>query len=107
MVAVPADATGHMEGNLVGKEEHGGNLVGDGFGGMEVAIVQEAEDVVLGGVVHVELVRADGVAFDADAEYLGFDGDVDFVPVVGLLKNAVEGVFQPCARCGAIGGGVF
>ena len=38
---------------------------------MEVAGIEAQRRLTAGGVTHIELVGADGVAFGADAEYLG------------------------------------
>ena len=72
-----------------------------------MAVVQEAEDVVLGGVVHVELVGAHGVGFQADAEDLGLHGVTDVLGVQLFGENLVQGVFQPLTGPQAVGGDVL
>ncbi len=59
-------------------------LSGDHFRRMEVAGVQAQRSLAAGGVPHVELVGADGIALGADAEQLALNG-VDMVRRVQLL----------------------
>ncbi len=68
MVAVPAHTAADVEQKFRRELEHGGNLVGESFGGVKVAGVKAYELLVLHGVAEVELVRAHDVAFGADAE---------------------------------------
>ena len=56
----------------------GGDFVGNHFGRMEVTRIQTQRRLATGGVTHVELVRAHGVAFRTDAKQLAFDG-IDMV----------------------------
>ena len=72
-----------------------------------MAAVEEAEHVVLRGVVHVELVRADGVALHADAEELALDRDFDERAVVVGREDFVERLLVDRARRGAVGGDVL
>ena len=56
VVGVPADAAGDVEEDGGYVEEYGGDFVGDGFGGVEVAGVEAEEFLVFGGIAEVEVV---------------------------------------------------
>ena len=78
MVAVPTHAAADVEEQTRDEEEHGGNFVGEGFGGMEVAGVEADGLLPRDGVAEIKFVRAGDVAFRADAEEFALHG-VDFV----------------------------
>ena len=107
VVGVPADAAGDVEEDFGEVDEDGGDFVGDGFGGVVVAGVEAEEFVVFEGVAEVELVGADGVGFEADAEEFSFDGVEVECRVDGFGEELVEGLFESEARGEAVGGGVF
>ena len=92
MVAVPAHRTADMEQDLVEEEQRRTDLVADGLGRVEVAGVEAEQDLLPLGVAHVELVRADGAAFDPDAEELALDRvahlfKVSFKVLIYLIRN--------------------
>ena len=98
VVRVPAHGARDVERDLVGEEQHRRDLVRDVLAEVEVAAVEEAEHVVLRGVVHVELVRADGVALHADAEELALDRHLDERAVVVGREDFVERLLVDRAR---------
>ena len=55
--------------------------------------IQQAKQLVPRGVVHVKFVRADGVAFDPDAEHLRFYGDLHLRAVIIQRQNLIERSF--------------
>src|SRR5207247_6032453 len=59
------------------------------------------------GVAKIKLVRADDVAFTADAEEFWFDGIQIELRRDGLLENGVERFGEAFARGAAVGGRVF
>lgn len=98
MVAVPAHRAADVQQQARDVEHGGGDLVGDHFRRMEVAGIEAQRRLTAGGVTHIELVGADGVAFGADAEQLALHG-VDMVRRVELLADhLIKGVQQPLAR---------
>ena len=107
MVAIPAHASADMEKEPRDVEHDGRNLVGDGFGGVEVTGVEAEEGLVLDGVAEVEFVGADDIAFGAEPEELALDG----IEVMGGIdrwgEDGVEGVFEALARGEAVGGGIL
>ena len=107
MVGIPTDRTGDVEGKARGIKQKGRDLIRDDFGRMEVAGVEEAEDVVLQGVAHVELMGSDRVGFHPDSEDLGFHGYVRVLAVEGDGEDFVEGFFEPFAGAAAGGGNFF
>ena len=104
MVAVPAHRAADVQQQARDVEHGGGDLVGDHFRRMEVAGIEAQRRLTAGGVTHIELVGADGVAFGADAEQLALHG-VDMVRRVELLADhLIKGVQQPLARGEAVNG---
>lgn len=97
VVAVPADGAGHVQRDLIEEEEHRGELIRDHLGGVEVAVVQQAEHAVLGRVIHIELVGTDRAALHADAEHLAFDrvGNVPGCELFGV--DLVERLLEAAA----------
>ena len=51
---------------------------------MVMACVERQQDLTADGIAHIEFVRADNVAFRADAEQLRLDG-IDVVFLIDLL----------------------
>ncbi len=92
---VPADRTAHVEHQFGNEEQHGAHLVGNALGGVEVAGVEGDHHVVLGGVRGVEVVAANGVALQADAEYLRFNAVLHHV--VAVLEDLVERILEELA----------
>ena len=89
MVAVPADAAADVQQDLRHERQDRADLVGDGLGRMVVAGVEREEHSARQRVAEVELVRADGVALDADAEQLAFDRvEVEGLGSIGSSKIA-------------------
>ncbi len=78
MVAIPAYRAADVQQQPWHVEHGGGNFVGNHFSGMEVARIQAQRGLTAGGVAHVELIGADGVAFRADAKQFALNG-VDVV----------------------------
>lgn len=60
---------------------------------MEVARIKAQRGLTAGGVAHVELIGADGVAFRADAKQFALNG-VDVVRRVEFLANDLIQRFQ-------------
>ena len=102
VVGVPANTPADVEEDLIDPAEDGGELVGDGFGGVEVSGVETEQGVVLDGVAEVELVGPDDVAFGAEAEEFAFDGVKVVGGVEGFGEDRVERLLQ--ALAGALGG---
>ena len=73
VIAVPADAAADVQQDLRDEHQHRADLVGDGFGRVVVAGVERVEHPARQRVAEIELVRADGVALDAEAEQLALD----------------------------------
>ena len=59
--------------SFVQRRKHGGNFVGNRFRGMKMPGIQTEQLFVPHRVTEIKLVRADNVAFAADAEEFGFD----------------------------------
>ncbi len=94
VVAVPAHRAADVQQQVRDVEHGGGDLVGNHFRRMEVAGIEAQRRLTAGGVTHIELVGADGVAFGADAEQLALHG-VDMVRRVELLADhLIKGVQQ-------------
>src|SRR4029079_2359201 len=74
---------------------------------MEVAGIEAEQLLILDGVAEVELVRADCVAFGAEAEELAFDGVEVETRIDFLGKDFVEGLAEAIAGTLAIDGYVF
>ena len=72
---------------------------------MIVSVVEQAADAVLCGIVEIELVRADGVAFNTDTEDLALNS-VDNI-VVFLRKDLVKAVLEAKSGGKAVGGNVL
>ncbi len=107
MVAVPADAAADVQQELGDVHQHGGDLVGDRLGRMEVTGVEAQHLLPRDRVAQVELVRADHVALRADAEQLAFDR-VEVVLRIELLgEDRVERFGQPLAGRLAVDGRVL
>ncbi len=108
MVAVPAHAAADVEQQPGHVEQHGGDLVGDHLGGVEVACVEAEQHVAPAGrVAQVELVRADHVALGAEAKEFGLDRVVA-EPAVNLGgHDRVERLAQQAARGEPVDRGVL
>ena len=78
------------------------DLVRDALGRVEMARIQKAADTFLGGVVHIELARPDGVALEADAEDLALDGGDDPFLII-ILQHLVERFLQAKPRPHPVG----
>ena len=71
---------------------------------MEVAGIQAQGGLAAGGVAHIELIGADGVAFRADPKQFALDG-VNMMRRVELFANHfIERVQQALARREAVDG---
>ena len=55
--------------------------------------IQQAKQLVPRGVVHVKFMRADGVAFDPNAEHLRFHGDFYLRTVIIQRQDLIERSF--------------
>ncbi len=98
MVAVPTHPTADVQQHLVHEGQHRRELVRDRFGGMEVPAIQAQEDIIGNGITQVELVRANDVAFRAEAEEFALDS-IQVVARVNLLsKDRIQRVFQEHTR---------
>ena len=91
MVGVPAHGPGDVEGQLFGEQEQGGDFIRNHFRWVVVAVIQQAEDAVFGGIVHVKLMGADGIGFQSQAEDFGFHGIVKDGAVQFFGENFVQG----------------
>ena len=89
MVGIPADGAGDMEHQLGDEQQQGSNLVGDVFRLLVVAGVEGVHHLAGGAVAFVEVHGADRIAFQADAEELGFDAAFHAGKVFG--EDFVEG----------------
>ena len=107
MVAVPTHGAGNVKGYLIGKQQHGGNLVRHVLGGMEMAVVQQAQNAVFRGIIHIKLVRAYGAGLHTDAKHLGFHC-VDHIVGVQLYGiDFVQRFLQAAAGTHPIGGHIL
>ena len=107
VIAVPAHRTADVQQQARHVEHGGGDFVGDHLGRVEVAGIQTQRGLAAGGVTHVELVRAHGVALGANAEQLALYG-VDVVRRVQLLADGlIQRGQQALARGQAIDGDVL
>ena len=74
---------------------------------MEVAGIQAQGGLAAGGVAHIELIGADGVAFRADTEQFALDG-INVVRRVQLFADHfIERVQQALARREAVNGNIL
>ena len=105
VVGVPANGARHVQHKLGNEKKHRRNLVGHAFGGVEVAGVKGYHHIVFGGVCGVEVVGAHGVAFEADAEHLRLNAVLH--PVVAVLENLVERIFEELAVHQSVDGDVL
>ena len=76
VIGIPAHRARDMEQNLVQKTQGRRNLVGDTFGGMEVAGIQAEQRLARGRIGQIEIVGAGRIALRADAEELALDGNL-------------------------------
>ena len=98
VIAVPAHWTADVQQEARYIQHGGGDFVGNYFCRMEVTRIQTQRGLAAGGVTHVELVRAHGIAFRTDAKQLAFDG-IDMVRRVEFLADHfVQCVQQTLAR---------
>ena len=88
-------------------EHGGGDLVGDDLRRVEVAGIQAQRRLAAGGIAHIELVGADGVAFGADTEQLALDGVNVVRRVEFFADDFIQRVQQPLARREAVNGNVL
>ena len=72
---------------------------------MEVSHVERAHDSVLNGIAHIELVRADRIAFETHAEHLAFDGILHVRALHG--EDLVQRILQQRAVQVAVDGQVL
>ena len=72
VITIPANATANVEHDLREKLENAGDFVRDGFGWVIVTGIEGEEFFARDGVANVKFVRADDVAFGADAEEFWF-----------------------------------
>ena len=90
MVAVPPNAARHVQRHLVIESQKRGDFIRDVFHGVIVSVVQKAADIVLCGVVLIELVAAHRVAFNAYSEHLAFNRDNYFASGVTAGEYFVQ-----------------
>ncbi|MNV42634.1 hypothetical protein D3C71_1343160 [compost metagenome] len=74
---------------------------------MEMARVQAQGGLAAGGVTHVELVRANGIAFCADAEQFAFHRINVMRRIQFFTDHLVERLQQTLARSQTVHGDVF
>ena len=84
-----------MQHQLRHEQQHGGNLVGHTFGGVEMAGIESYHHVAPGGVGRIEIITADCETLQTDAEDLALHAVLH--PVVVMLENLVERVFEQFA----------
>ena len=84
-----------MESDLVKKQQHGGNLVGHHLSWMVVAVIQQAQQIIFRGVIHVEFMGSHRTALHADAEDFGLHRHIDLAFVVSAGQNLIQGVLKP------------
>ena len=90
MIAVPANAAADVQQDLRQEDEHRADLVGDRLGRMVVPGVERVEHAPRQRVAEIELVRANGVALEAEAEQLALDR-VEVVRAIDrLLEDRIE-----------------
>ena len=98
VIAVPTHRTADMQQQAWHVQHGGGDLVGNDFRRMEVTCIQAQCGLAAGGITHIELVRADGVAFCANTKQFALDG-IDMVRRVEFLADHfVQRVQQTLAR---------
>ncbi len=90
MVRIPSYRARNVQSQLVIEQKHGRKLVRHDLRRMEMAGVNQAQDVVFHRVIHVELVGADRIGFHADPEYLGLNGNINLASVIRNCKNPVQ-----------------
>ena len=106
MVAIPADAPGHMEGDPVEVAQQAGDLIADHLGGVVMAVVQQVVDPGMGGRVgDIKFAGSHRVGLQANAEHLGFHA----VHHPGQLfcKDLIQAILEPEPRGHAVGGYVL
>ena len=92
-----------MKKDLVGEEKERRDLVGDNFGGMEVACIETNHNVgILHTVAHIELVRTNGECFDTNCEYLGFYSVLGVLGIELLSFDLVERIEEARTGCNLI-----
>ena len=109
MVAVPADGTGDVQGDLIEEGEQSRNLVGDHLGGVIVAIIQKGDALVAvhGGIAEGKLGRTGGECLYADAKDLGLHAGLDHPEIVVLRENLVNRSLVAHTGTHAVGGNVL
>ena len=60
--------------------------------------VEQTKQPILSGIIHVKLMRTDGIAFNSDAENLGFHRNFDLGAIVIHRQNLIQRRFQPLTR---------
>jgi len=106
VVAVPANAAGHVEQQVRHELQNRADLGGDDLGRVEVAGVQRVQDAAGQRVGQHELVGAHGVALDAQPEELGFHR-VLFHIHLARGKNRVQRLQHARPGRGGVGGHVL
>ncbi|MNS56304.1 hypothetical protein D3C72_891600 [compost metagenome] len=107
VVAVPAYRAAHVQQQARDVQNGGGDFVGDHLSRMEVARIQAQRRLAAGGVAHVELVGAHGVALGADAEQLALHRINVMRRIQFFADHLVESVQQALARSQAVNGDIF
>src|ERR1700722_19095772 len=107
MVAVPANAAADVQEYILHVLEDGRKLVGDRFGGMEMARVEREDFLVRNGIAQVKLERADNVAFRADAKKLALDRIEVVRRIDGLGEQGIERFGEQIAWPTAVDGQIF
>ena len=94
-----------MKHQLRHKEQQRGDGIGDVLRGLIVTGVERVDDIVLGAVAGIEVVRADGVSFQSDAEELGLEAVLHILKLLG--EDVVEAVLEDLAVAVFLDGEVF
>ena len=95
MVAVPADASCHMQCQFREEAEERGDLIGNHFCRMIMAVIHQRQAffLVCCRKTQRKLGRPCCVSFHADPEYLGLYAGFYLREIVGLGKDRFDGLF--------------
>ena len=109
MVAVPANGSGDMEGDLREESQQGGDFVADDFCGVIVAVVHQRDTFISieSGVAQGKLSGTHRVRFHADTEHFALDAGLDFGKIVGFGQDLVNGLPITLPRPHAVAGDVL
>ena len=98
VVAVPTDAPAHVQQDFRQERKDRAQLVDDRLGRVVVPGVECIQDTPGQRVSEIELVRAHGVALEADAEQLAFHRIEIQRAIDRLLEDGVERLDETFAR---------